>query len=235
MHLRRKNLVIAIDGPAAAGKSTTAKLVAKELGYVHVDSGAMYRAVTLEVLRRGIDLESKDQITRVAEEVVIELRTTDGSLTIFLDGEDVTHEIRTVEVTNAVSKVSSIKEVRSAMVRRQRKAGEEGGVVMDGRDIGTVVFPNADLKIYMVATIEERARRRTEELNAKGVQANRESLEKEIAERDRFDSTRNESPLSKARDAIEMDTSNMSIDEQVEFIVGKAKERSNAISGSAPL
>lgn len=219
-----KSLIIAIDGPAAAGKSTTAKLVAKKLGYVHVDSGAMYRAVTLKVLRKGISLDAAEEIAKLAQTARIELRETNSSLTVFLDGENVTHEIRIVNVTNAVSKVSSLKEVRSAMVREQRKMSLQGGVVMDGRDIGTVVFPNADLKIFMVASIDERAKRRAEELVANGFQPQRDQLKKEIADRDLLDSTRNESPLRKADDAIELDTSNLTIDKQVEFIVKKANE-----------
>lgn len=219
-----KRLIIAIDGPAAAGKSTTAKLVAKKLGYVHVDSGAMYRAVTLKVLRHGISLDAAEEITKLAQTTRIELREANGSLTVLLDGKNVTQEIRVVNVTNAVSKVSSIKEVRAAMVREQRQMGRQGGVVMDGRDIGTVVFPNADLKIFMFASINERAKRRAEELVAAGLQPHRETLKKEIAHRDQLDSTRNESPLRKAEDAIELDTSNMTIDEQVEFIVKKANE-----------
>lgn len=219
-----KRLIIAIDGPAAAGKSTTAKLVAKNLGYLHVDSGAMYRAVTLKVLQKGISLEDAIQIAELAQTTRIELREANGSLTVLLDGKDVSHNIRVVDVTKAVSKVSSIKEVRAAMVREQRKISKRGGVVMDGRDIGTVVFPNADLKIFMVASIDERAKRRAEELAANGHQPEQDVLKKEIADRDLFDSTRNESPLRKANDAIELDTSSLTIDEQVEFIVKKANE-----------
>ncbi len=219
-----KRLIIAIDGPAAAGKSTTAKLVAKNLGYLHVDSGAMYRAVTLKVLQKGISLDAAEEIAKLAQITRIELRESNGSLTVLLDGEDVTREIRIVDVTKAVSKVSSIKEVRAAMVREQRKLSAQGGVVMDGRDIGTVVFPNAELKIFMVASIDERAKRRSEELVASGLQPRQETLKKEIADRDLLDSTRSESPLRKADDAIELDTSNMTIDEQVEFIAKKANE-----------
>ncbi len=224
MHLSPKRLIIAIDGPAAAGKSTTAKLVAKKLGYLHVDSGAMYRAVTLKVLQKGISLDAAAEIVKLANTTRIELREANGSLTVLLDGKNVSQDIRVVDVTKAVSKVSSIREVRAAMVLEQRKISEQGGVVMDGRDIGTVVFPNADLKIFMVASIDERAKRRAEELVASGHKAQHEVLRKEIADRDLFDSTRSESPLRKADDAIELDTSHMTIDEQVEFIVKKANE-----------
>jgi len=236
--LSQKHLVIAIDGPAASGKSTTAKLVAERLGYLHVDTGAMYRAVTLKILRREIELNDVAKIAKLVSTTRVELsylsadrQSADSSLKVSLDGEDVTHDIRSLEVTKAVSAVSSIKEVRAAMVREQQKMGEGGGIVMDGRDIGTVVFPDAGLKIFMVASIHERARRRAEELSAKGLAANLELLKKEIAERDRLDSTRNESPLRKADDAVELDTSNLTIDEQVEFIVDKALQTLSGAKG----
>jgi cytidylate kinase len=236
--LSQKHLVIAIDGPAASGKSTTAKLVAERLGYLHVDTGAMYRAVTLKILRREIELNDVAKIAKLVSTTRVELsylsadrQSADSSLKVSLDGEDVTHDIRSLEVTKAVSAVSSIKEVRAAMVREQQKMGEGGGIVMDGRDIGTVVFPDADLKIFMVASIHERARRRAEELNAKGLAANLELLKKEIVERDRLDSTRNESPLRKADDAVKLDTSNLTIDEQVEFIVTKARQTLSGAKG----
>ena len=235
MHLSQKRLVIAIDGPAASGKSTTAKLVAESLGYLHVDTGGMYRAVTLKVLRSGIELNDVEPISKLVESTHVELSSleevrqpADSSLKIVLDGEDVTHAIRLPEVTRSVSAVSSIKQVRAAMVREQQRMGASGGIVMDGRDIGTVVFPSADLKLFMTAGIDERAKRRAEELKSKGLGANIEMLQKEIAERDRLDSTRDESPLRKADDAIELDTSNLTIDEQVEFILAKAKTLSGA-------
>lgn len=229
--MSQKKLVIAIDGPAASGKSTTAKLVAESLSYLHVDSGAMYRAVTLKVLRNGIELRDVARIAKLVEATHVELLSVNGFLKVVLDGEDVTNGIRFPEITKSVSAVSSIKEVRAAMVREQRKMGLQGGIVMDGRDIGTVVFPNADLKFFMIAGIDERARRRVEELNAKGLAANLELLKKEIVERDFHDSTRDESPLRKADDAIELDTSSLAINEQVEFIVSKVQQTLSGAKG----
>ncbi len=218
-----RKLVIAIDGPAAAGKSTTAKLVAGRLGYLHIDTGAMYRAVTLKVLRAGISPEDHRAIARLLETTQVELRQARESIVVLLDGEDVSQEIRTPAVTRAVSAVSSQHEVRAAMVREQRRMGSGGGIVLEGRDIGTVVFPDADLKFFMVAGIDARARRRLDELNARGVRADLGAIRKEIEERDRLDSTRDESPLRRAADAVVVDTSDMTIDEQVEVVVQRAK------------
>ncbi len=218
-----KKLIIAIDGPAASGKSTTARLVSQRLGYLHIDTGAMYRAFTLKVLRAGISPSAIEQVSRIAGESRVELRP-DG--TVLLDGEDVTGEIRSEDVTRAVSEVSALRAVRSAMVREQRRLGSQGGVVLEGRDIGTVVFPDADLKVFMVAGIEQRATRRQEELAAKGIDVALETLVEEIQERDRLDSTRTESPLIRAIDAIVLDTSALSIDEQVERVIQEVKKRS---------
>jgi cytidylate kinase len=217
-------IVIAIDGPAAAGKSTTARLVAERLGYLHVDTGAMYRAMTLKVLSQGIDPNNGAEVERVAEQTEIRLERETGSLRVFVDGRDVTEEIRRPEVERAVSAVSSYRKVREVMVREQRRMGERGGIVLEGRDIGTVVFPEAGLKIYMVANVEERARRRQKELEAQGIKTSIEDLVREIVMRDDRDSNRALSPLRKADDAIILDTSTMTIDQQVDFIVKKAKE-----------
>lgn len=217
-------MVIAIDGPAAAGKSTTAKLTADKLGYLFVDTGAMYRAMTLKVLKQSIDVNNSEKIGQLAEETTISLKNENGNLRVFLDGQDVTEEIRSREVSNRVSAVSSIKKVREVMVREQRKMNDKNGIVLEGRDIGTVVFPNADLKIFMVANIEERTRRRQRDLREQGICVSSEELKKEIVERDYKDSIRCCSPLKKADDAIVLDTSHLSIEQQVEFIVNKAKE-----------
>ncbi len=230
--MSRKKLVIAIDGPAASGKSTTAKLVAARLGYLHIDTGAMYRAFTLKLLRSGLDGFYSRKIAQLAEATRIELQPENGSLKVLLDGEDVTEKIRSPEVTAAVSSVSTVREVRLAMVKEQRRLGKAGGVVLEGRDIGTVVFPDADLKIFMVASIEARALRRQREMEAQGIVADLETLIKEIRERDEKDSSREESPLRKADDAIELDTSTMTIDEQVEFVVQKAKEKIAALENA---
>lgn len=221
-----KKLVIAIDGPAASGKSTTAKLVAAKLGYMHVDTGAMYRAAALKVLRADIPPGDADRVAALVESTHLELRRDGDNLRVLLDGEDVTKEIRSPEVTRTVSIVSSYRRVRDVMVREQRMLGAEGGIVLEGRDIGTVVFPHADLKFYMVAGIDARARRRSDEMRARGHVASPEAMKDELRERDRFDSTRQESPLRKAGDAIEVDTSEMTIDEQVALVVSMAKKKS---------
>jgi cytidylate kinase len=217
-----KRLVIAIDGPAASGKSTTARLVAQHLGYLHVDTGAMYRAVALKLLRKGVPPSDTAEAERVAKESTIDLRQQHDGLHVFLDGEDVTGEIREAAVTRTVSGVSAIRGVREALVRKQRAFGRDGGVVVEGRDIGTIVFPDADLKIFMVADLNERSRRRARELSGRGVEAEADRVGAEIARRDRLDSTREESPLTKAADAIELDTSGLTIEDQVGFVMQKA-------------
>jgi cytidylate kinase len=221
--LSPRKLVIAIDGPAASGKSTTARLVAEALGYVHIDTGAMYRAVTLKVLRAGIRPSDGERIERLLATTHVALRREGKATRVVLDGEDVNAEIRSPEVTRAVSMVSRHKIVREAMVREQRRMGSEGGIVLEGRDIGTVVFPDADLKFFMIAGIEARARRRREELEARGISPDMDGLIEEIRERDSQDSTREESPLRKAEDAIEVDTSDLTIEEQVRVVVEKVR------------
>jgi cytidylate kinase len=179
----------------------------------------MYRAVTLKVLRAGLDPHDEESIGLLLESTRVSPEDQAGVLRVFLDGEDVTEEIRTPEVTRVVSSVSSLPSVRRAMVREQRRMGEKGGIVLEGRDIGTVVFPDADVKFFVVASIKERARRRLLELREKDVEANQEDLERELEERDRSDSTRPVSPLQRADDAIEVDTSKLTIDQQVELVV----------------
>ncbi len=218
-------MIIAIDGPAGSGKTTTAKLVADKLGYTHLDTGAMYRAVAEKVLRLGINPANADAVSKVVDNTTVELKKSSGSLCVYLDGEDVSTKIRTVEVTRAVSAVSSIPAVRQAMVTQQRNMGQAGGVVLEGRDIGTVVFPNADVKVFMIAGLEARARRRKEELQHRGSDIPLDVLMKEIEERDRQDSTRETSPLQKADDAVELDTSTLTIEQQVEFVVKQAHRR----------
>lgn len=222
--MSKRNLVIAIDGPAGSGKSTTARLVADRLGLLHIDTGAMYRAVTLKVLERGLSPHDSDAVSSLIDSTTVELRRTDSSLRVLLDGKDVTDRIRDPDVTRAVSAVSRIRRVRQAMVERQRAMGASQGVVLEGRDIGTVVFPDADLKIFLVASLDARARRREKELAEKGITVTRPGLMKEIEERDRLDSTREESPLRRAADALELDTSALSIQQQVAFVVEKAKQ-----------
>lgn len=184
----------------------------------------MYRAMTLKVLQQNISLDQTETIGRLAKRTQIRLDQSDGELKVFLDNRDVTQAIRNQAVTRAVSTVSMIKKVREVMVREQRRMGKRGGIVLEGRDIGTVVFPNADLKIFMVAHVEERARRRQKELKKQGVKVSVEQLVKELVERDRKDSKRDISPLQKAEDAVILDTSKMTLVGQADFVVQKVQE-----------
>ncbi|MDP2207855.1 MAG: (d)CMP kinase [Bacteroidota bacterium] len=217
-------MVIAIDGPAASGKSTTAKLTAEKLNYIHVDTGAMYRALTLKIIKDNIDPEDEKSVYNAIRDCKIEFERKNRVTKVLLNGKDVTETIRNKEVTSAVSAISSYKRVRDLMVAQQRRMCTDGGVVLEGRDIGTVVVPNADLKIFMIASIEERAKRRQKELAEKGTTADFADLIKDINERDAKDSNRTESPLKKADDGIILDTSNLTINQQVDFIVNKALE-----------
>ncbi len=219
-----KKIIIAIDGPAASGKSTTAKLVAAELGYLHIDTGAMYRAMALKVLKNNIPVHDSKKISELAKVTSVKLVSNGIKVKVVLDGVEVSEEIRLPEVTNNVSAVSTISEVRALMVNEQRAMGNDGGIVLEGRDIGTIVFPKAELKIFMLANERERAERRKKELVAKGVDITTDDLVKEILERDKIDSEREVSPLRKANDAIELDTTKLTIEQQVEFIVAKAKK-----------
>ena len=213
-----KKLIIAVDGPAGSGKSTTARQLAQKLGYLYLDTGAMYRAFTLKILRKKIDHESPGALAKLAAQTEIKLIPNASGSRVYLDGEDVTDLIRTPEIDRIISDVSRVKAVRERMVTLQRKIGEHGGIVAEGRDIGTVVFPNADVKIFLVASPQERARRRLKELQAKGVSISLKEVLADIQRRDHIDSTREISPLMKATDAIEVDTTNLTIEEQVEKI-----------------
>lgn len=219
-----RKIVIAIDGPAASGKSTTARLVAERLSYLHIDTGAMYRAVTLRVLEEQIPLDDVETISALAEKTRIQLERAEKGNKVYIDERDVTQEIRSEAVTRNVSLVSSYQRVRDVLVREQRRIAAGGGVVLEGRDIGTVVLPDADLKIYMVAEVTRRVQRRKKDLAEIGVDIETEELEKEILERDRLDSTRKTSPLRRAAGAVEVDTSAMTIEQQVQFVVDMAKE-----------
>lgn len=215
---------IAIDGPSSAGKSTIAKKVAARLGTTYLDTGAMYRALTLSALRKGADFESEPAILAVLDESEIHLTQVEGHQTVFLNDEDVTETIRSTDVTKNVSVVSSHEKVRAEMVRRQQRFAEKGGIVMDGRDIGTVVLPNADLKIYLVASAEERALRRYHESVAKGMTVSLEQLTEDMKARDHYDMNREASPLRKADDAVELDTTHLSIDAVVETVLNLIKK-----------
>jgi cytidylate kinase len=215
-------IVIALDGPAGSGKSTIAKLVARRFNYIYIDTGAMYRAVTLKALRRGVDFADWEQLTALAGQSEIGLKylfAPDGlALQVLLDGRDVSEAIRSLEVTNNVSAVAAVPGVRKALVRQQRQLARQGGVVMDGRDIGTVVLPEAELKIFLTATVAIRARRRFLELQAKGVQVELADLTSQIERRDYLDSNREVNPLRRAPDALLLDSSDLSIDEVAERV-----------------
>ncbi|PDZ41019.1 cytidylate kinase [Bacillus cereus] len=214
-----KRISIAIDGPAAAGKSTVAKVVAKELSYVYIDTGAMYRTLTYAALEQKVDIENEEQLMEVVKNVNIEFQQGENTQLVFLNGQDVSEVIRTPDVTNLVSIVAKHRLVREEMVRRQQELAKKGGVVMDGRDIGTHVLPDAEVKIFMLASVEERAERRHLENLNKGFDSNLEQLKEEIAQRDKLDSEREVSPLKKADDALELDTTSLSIEEVVQKIM----------------
>lgn len=221
----RKNICIAIDGPAAAGKSTVAKIIAKRLSYLYIDTGAMYRALTYLALQQGIALDDEQALISLLKNTYIDLKPSEQGQLVFVNGEDVTNVIRSEEVTNAVSLVAKHPLVREEMVARQRALAKNGGVVMDGRDIGTYVLPDAEVKIFLKASVEERAKRRHAENIARGFPSDLETLKKEIARRDRIDSEREVAPLKKAEDAIEIDTTSLSIEEVVDRIMEIVNER----------
>ncbi|MBP1949550.1 cytidylate kinase [Virgibacillus litoralis] len=217
-----EEISIAIDGPAAAGKSTVAKIVAKRLTYVYIDTGAMYRGLTLKALNKQISLEDEQQLAALLADTDIELVQGENGQRVMIDKDDVTRSIRSDEVTNNVSFVAKHPSIRKEMVKRQQILAEKSGVVMDGRDIGTHVLPEAEIKIFLIATVEERAKRRYEENIQKGFPADLEKLKKEIKQRDLIDSKREAAPLTKADDAIEIDTTALTIDEVAELILNEA-------------
>jgi cytidylate kinase len=218
-----KKLIVAIDGPAGSGKSTSAKLVAQNLGYVYIDSGAMYRTITYLALKNNL-LENEQAISDLANGTEIHLDYVDGETRIRVNGEDITEELRSIDVNQSVSEVSRIEDVRKALVKKQKEMGnQDRGLVMEGRDITTVVFPHADVKIFLTASIEQRAKRRSEEYGKKGISVSLDEIKKNIIERDKIDSTRKLSPLKKAPDAIEIDTSKVSIEEQVRLILEQVR------------
>jgi CMP/dCMP kinase len=219
-----KKLIIAIDGTAGSGKSTTARLVARRLNYLHIDTGAMYRAATYAVLNENIDPDNKVAVENLVVGLKIRLHQSNG-IEVMLNGKQVTDKIRSNEVTAHVSKISSYERVRAKMVEEQRAMGKTGGVVLEGRDIGTIVFPNADIKFFFVADIEERTRRRRREMSEQGEEVSFESMLNDIKARDYHDSTRAVSPLKKADDAITIDTSNLSIEEQVQKVISIVEKK----------
>ncbi|ESU30339.1 hypothetical protein G3A_22365 [Bacillus sp. 17376] len=220
-----RRISIAIDGPAAAGKSTVAKIAAEKLTYIYIDTGAMYRALTYKALNKGASLDNEAELIEILNNTSIELMPGKSGQKVLLDGIEVTNEIRSAEVTNQVSYVAVHELVRKEMVKRQQQFAVDGGVVMDGRDIGTHVLPNAEVKVFLLASVEERAQRRHAENIQKGFPSDLDKLKEEIAARDKIDSEREVAPLKKADDAIEIDTTSMSITDVVEKIMGLALER----------
>ena len=225
-----KKIIIAIDGHSSCGKSTMAKSLAQELGYIYIDSGAMYRVVTLYALRNGLINNGLPDTKKLIEElknikITFKWDELAGKNTTFLNGENVEEEIRRLEVSQNVSPISTIAEVRREMVKQQRENGKNKGIVMDGRDIGTVVFPDAELKIFMTASPEIRAQRRFDELKQKGLEVDFAEILKNVEGRDQIDSNREVSPLKKAEDALVLDNSNLTREQQLEWTLEKVKEK----------
>jgi cytidylate kinase len=225
--MARSNFIIAIDGFSSCGKSTVAKALAKSLNFVFVDSGAMYRAVTLYFMRNKIDCTDSAAVLQALDQIHIDFVPSTDQVQIFLNDEDVSEAIRKMEVSDNVSEVSAIKEVRKAMVAQQQALGKKRNIVMDGRDIGTTVFPDADLKIFMTANVDVRAERRYAELAAKGETVSMEEVKANLARRDHIDSTREESPLRQAEDAIILDNSNLNQSQQLDFVIDLYTQRKN--------
>ncbi|GIN59458.1 (d)CMP kinase [Lederbergia ruris] len=223
--MKLNKISIAIDGPAGAGKSTVAKIVAEKMSYIYVDTGAMYRALTYKALAENVNIQNDQELADLLSHTNIQLSPSEKRQLVIVDGIDVTDVIREDKVTNTVSTVAAHRLVREKMVKQQKALGQAGGVVMDGRDIGTEVLPNAELKVFLVASVEVRAERRHLENIQKGYSSDLEKLKKEISLRDQQDSEREFSPLRKADDAIEIDTSSLSITEVADRIYQLANER----------
>lgn len=225
-----KRLIIAIDGPSGAGKSTLSKLLAKKLGYINIDTGAMYRATALAIQRAGIDLADLSTLKALVQGLNIEFMQTPSGDSVFLDAEDVTDKIRTPEVSLLTPVVAAIAEVRQNMVARQRQMGAAGGVVLEGRDIGSVVFPQAEVKLFMIASAKERGQRRYAELKQKGLGVDLARTIREVEERDLADTHRKHSPLVQATDAVEIDTSGLTIEQVLESMLSVVVLRINSLA-----
>ena len=220
-----KKLVVTIDGPAASGKSTTARTVAKRLGYKYLDTGAMYRAMGLKALKAGVDVADEAGMSKVARDTEIDVETLASGTRVLLDGTDVTDDLRSPEVSTAASEVAALGPVRERMVEIQRRIGEEGGIVAEGRDIGSVVFPDAEVKIYLDADLRTRALRRKKELNGKGTRVELAKVERDIRSRDKSDSNRQHSPLVVPEGATIVDTTHLTIEEQIDEVLREVRER----------
>ena len=218
-------IAVAVDGPAGAGKSSISKIVAKKLGYLYIDTGAMYRSVTWAVLHNHIDVNNQTAVEALLPELDLTMEASDDSCKVFIAGQDVTNFIRTPQVNNAVSIVASYKGVRQYLVERQRLMAEAGGVILDGRDIGSVVLPNAELKIYLTASVEARAMRRYLEVKGTVNEQTLEDIKESVMQRDDMDKNRKESPLIQVEDAVLVDSSEMTFDETVEHILHLVQER----------
>lgn len=227
-----KKISIAIDGPASSGKSTVAKILAKKLNYIYCDTGAMYRAVTYLAIQHQVDPEDEQALVDLCNQHTISFKQTETTQLVFVDTSDVTEAIRQPHVTNLVSVVAKHAGVRQKLVEAQQQIGNAGGVVMDGRDIGTAVLPNAEVKIFLVASVEERAERRYKENLEKGITTAFATLKKEIEQRDHLDSTRTVSPLKQAADAIKIDTTGMSIEQVVEQIEKIINEKTGVVAAT---
>ncbi|GAY73046.1 (d)CMP kinase [Lentilactobacillus kosonis] len=226
--MHKNGLQVAIDGPASAGKSTVAKLVAKQFDYIYVDTGAMYRAITYKTIKSGISLDNEAAISEIVKSTEISFSPSENGQLVFIDGEDITEAIRQEDVTNSVSAVAAISTVREELSADQQRIAANGAVVMDGRDIGSTVLPNAEVKIFLIASVEERAQRRYKENIEKGINTPLDELQLEIEARDYKDSHRKISPLTKAEDAVEIDTTSLSIEEVVEKIASVIKDQLNS-------
>ncbi len=220
-----KKITIAIDGHSSCGKSTLAKAMGDALGYTYISTGDMYRAVTLFFIEKQVEMDNPKEIAKALNHISLEFRHDGANNRIFMNGMDVSEQIRTMPVANLVSPVSAIPEVRHAMVKQQQVMGKDGGVVMDGRDIGTVVFPKAELKIFLTADVTERARRRYEELKLKGMDVEFEEIKMNLTERDRIDSTRADSPLLAADDAILLDNTKLNHEQQLEIALDMVRQK----------
>ena len=217
--------IVAVDGTAGSGKGTITKIIAKKLNLISIDTGAMYRCVALECINKNIDYTEIEKIKEVLKEINIELKKENNSQVVILNGKDVTREIRTPEVDNVVAKFAAIKEVRDKITPIQRKMGQDANIIMEGRDIGTVVFPNADVKVFLDCSVEERARRRYNQDLEKGIETTYEEVLESIKERHKLETERKIAPLVQAPDAVYIDSTNMTIDEEAEAVIKIIEEK----------